>query len=103
MKIKILESAIEDLHCAREFYARHGVEVGDYYLDTLFSDIDSLLLYAGIHELTHGYYRLLSKRFPYAVYYTLEGETVIVYRVLDLRRNPTTIRNQLSDVDRPTD
>lgn len=50
MKLKSLESAIEDLHRSREFYARHGEGVGEYFLDSLFSDIDSLLLYAGIHQ-----------------------------------------------------
>lgn len=35
---------------------------------SIFSDIDSLQLYAGIHLKAFGYFRLLSKRFPYAVY-----------------------------------
>lgn len=43
MTIKILESAVEDLERGRSFYARHGHGVGVYFLDSLFSDIDSLL------------------------------------------------------------
>ncbi len=99
MRLKILESAIEDLHRGREFYARHGEAVGEYFLDSLFSDIDSLLLYAGIHQKVFGYYRLLAGRFPYAVYYLIEKESVIVYRVLDLRRNPTSLRDSLPSSD----
>ena len=99
MKLKILESAIEDLHRGREFYARHGEGVGEYFLDSLFSDIDSLLLYSGIHQKVFGYYRLLAKRFPYAVYYLIEDESVIVYRVLDLRRNPASLRDSLPSSD----
>jgi hypothetical protein len=34
---------------------------------TLFSDIDSLILYAGIHL------KVFAKRFPYAVYYKFDG------------------------------
>ena len=49
MTIKILESAVDDLERGRRFYSRHGQGVGVYFLDSLFSDIDSLLLYAGIH------------------------------------------------------
>ncbi|MEX2444783.1 MAG: hypothetical protein WD492_14350 [Alkalispirochaeta sp.] len=59
------------------------------------SDIDSPLLYAGIHQKVFGYYRLLAKRFPYAIYYLVEEEIVIVYRVLDLRRNPKFLRDSL--------
>lgn len=95
MKLKILESAIEDLHRGREFYARHGEGVGEYFLDSLFSDIDSLLLYSGIHQKVFGYYRLLAKRFPYAVYYLIEEDVAVVYRVLYLRRNPAFLHDSL--------
>jgi len=53
-----------------------------------FSDIDSLELYAGIHIKVFAFHRLLAKRFPYAVYYQVDGETCIVFRVLDCRQEP---------------
>ena len=96
MRIKILSSAVEDLHAGRLFYEKQGEGLGDYFLDSLFSDIDSLALYAGIHRKVFGYYRLLAKRFPYAVYYTLEEDVVVVTRVLDLRRDPKRIRESLT-------
>jgi hypothetical protein len=34
------------------------------------------------------FHRLLAKRFPYAVYYRIDGETCIVFRVLDCRQEP---------------
>jgi hypothetical protein len=55
VKIKILPSALEDLDRGRRFYARQGKSVGEYFLDSLFSDIDSLELYAGIHLLVFDY------------------------------------------------
>jgi hypothetical protein len=56
----------------------------------LFSDIDSLVLYAGIHRKQFGYHRLLSKRFPFAIYYQLEADgVVVVFRVLDCRQDPS--------------
>ena len=54
-------------------------------------NIISLWLYGGIHEKTFGLYRLLSKRFPYGIYYDLQQNTVIVVAVLDLRQNPKHI------------
>ena len=88
MKIKILPSALEDLDRGRRFYARQGKSVGDYFLDSLFSDIDSLELYAGIHLKVFDFHRLLAKRFPYAVYYKVDGDVCIVFRVLDCRQEP---------------
>ena len=96
MRIKILSSALDDLVEGRLFYEKQGEEVGDYFLDSLFSDIDSLALYGGIHRKVFGYHRLLSKRFPYAVYYKLEaGQLVVIWRVLDCRREPGKIRDAL--------
>lgn len=46
MRIRILRSALEDLATAREFYDSQSYGIGDYFFDSLFSEIDSLTLYA---------------------------------------------------------
>jgi len=44
---------------------------------------------------------MLARRFPYAVYYQMSANEIQVWRVLDCRRNPKWIENQLkrSDLD----
>jgi hypothetical protein len=69
MQLRILKSVFGDLDQGGAFYAQHGEELGDYFLDSLFTDIDSLVLYAGIHVQIWGFHRMLSRRFPYAIYY----------------------------------
>ena len=97
MRVRILRPALEDLTIGREFYDQQQEGVGDYFFDSLFSEIDSLVLYAGIHGVHLGYHRLLALRFPYAFYYRiLEGEAV-VFRVLDCRRAPRWIRKSLKE------
>ncbi|MBP6603829.1 MAG: type II toxin-antitoxin system RelE/ParE family toxin [Verrucomicrobiales bacterium] len=92
MKLSILPSALEDLRCGWQFYDEQQEGLGDYFLDSLFSDIESLNLFPGIHRVVYGYYRLLSKRFPYAVYYDFDGvDQVLVLRVLDMRRDPASL------------
>ena len=78
MKIKVLSSAIEDLYEGRFFYEKQGEGLGEFFFDSLFSDIDSLILYGGIHPKVFGYHRILSKRFPYAIYYRLENSVGII-------------------------
>jgi len=99
MNLRILASARNDLADGRDFYERQGKGLGGYFLDSIFSDIDSLALYAGIHRQVFGFHRLLSKRFPYGIYYQFDGQEVIVYRVLDLRQNPRKIRTGLKSDD----
>lgn len=96
MKIQILDEAQQDLADGFQFYEGQSEGLGDYFLDSLFSDIDSLQVYAGIHALHFGYHRLLAKRFPFAIYYRVENQVVRVYAILDCRRNPAWIRNRLT-------
>jgi plasmid stabilization system protein ParE len=77
------------------FYERQGAHVGEYFTDTLFSDIDSLTISGGVHREIYGYHRLLSKRFPFAVYYNVKDGTVFVYRVLDTRQDPDKTKGNL--------
>lgn len=96
MRIRILESAREDLKEGFYFYESQARGIGSYFLESLFSDIESLRLFAGIHDTHFGkYHRLLSRRFPFAVYYRIEEDEVRVYAVLDCRRDPAWIRNRL--------
>jgi len=96
MKIEILDSAEQDLIGGFKFYEHQSRGLGDYFLDSLFSDIESLYLYAGIHTVHFGYHRLLSKRFPFTIYYRVQKDIIRIYAILDCRRNPTWIENRLS-------
>ena len=95
MKVQVLEEAEQDLIEGFRFYEAQDAGLGDYFLDSLFSDIDSLHLYAGIHPRRFGFHRLLSKRFPFAIYYRIAGKTVRICAVLDCRRNPARIEERL--------
>ena len=46
-------------------------------------------------DTIHRVYRLLAQRFPFAVYYKLDGDACIVWRVLDCRQNPAKIASEL--------
>jgi hypothetical protein len=95
MKVRVLDPAFEDLIAGRQFYDRQQEGVGSYFFTSLFADIDSLEEHAGIHRIKFGYHRMLASRFPYAIYYRVIGERVVVHRVLDCRRDPKWIRRAL--------
>lgn len=95
MKIIILRSAIEDLALGWDFYDRQGEGLGDYFEESLTAEIDSLRLYAGVHMVAYGYHRMLSNRFPYAIYYEVVEEQIRIRAVLDCRRDPKWIRTRI--------
>jgi len=95
--VVVLREVAGDLNEGKAFYDRSEPGVGDYFWDSLCADIESLTIYAGIHSRKHGLYRMLAKRFPYAIYYEIGDEVAYVVAVLPMRRNPTWIKGRLED------
>jgi len=95
MRVEILESAHNDLVGGWFFYDSQEHGLGDYFADTLYAEIESLQLYAGIHRRIYGFHRALSKRFPYSIYYDIADGVALVYAVVDNRRDPEWIREHL--------
>lgn len=100
MKIKnvvTLREVANDLNDGKAFYDLREAGVGDYFWDSLVADIESLLIYGGIHNKRYGFHRMLAKRFPYAIYYEIEDEIAYVVTVLPMRRNPAWIKRKLKE------
>lgn len=95
MKIRILSPSEEDLVEGYRFYEAQSFGLGSYFLDSLYSDIDSLAYFAGIHQVVFGYQRQLSNRFPFAVYYRVIDNDAVIFAILDCRRKPSWIRKRL--------
>jgi plasmid stabilization system protein ParE len=96
MIVHISSDAEKDVAQGYWFYEEQTDGLGDYFRDCILADIDSLTFYAGIHEMAFGYHRMLSKTFPFVIYYTLRSDEVIAVAVLDARRDPSWIRDRLS-------
>ncbi len=98
MKLQILDLAMDDLIKDYDFYERSERGLGDYFLTNLYSDIESLMVFGGIHRKAyHEFHRAISKRFPFAIYYTVENEIIQIRSVVDCRRRPSWIREHLKD------
>jgi hypothetical protein len=95
--VVILEGAAEDLEFGRGFYESREAGIGDYFVESLLADLDSLILYAGIHPIRLGFHRMPAQRFPFGIYYQVEGEVAYVYAILDMRRDPLWNRRELEN------
>ena len=95
MKVRILNDAEQDLTDGILFYDAQSPGLGEYFLDSISADIDSLQFYGGIRPVRLGYHYLLATKFPFAIYYRIERRVVYVEAVLDCRRNPDWIENRL--------
>jgi plasmid stabilization system protein ParE len=94
--VRISEDAQQDLNDGYLFYEAQEAGLGDYFASCLRADIEGLKLSAGIHRVIYRmYHRLLSRVFPYGIFYTVEGQYAIVWAVIDLRKDPEWIREKL--------
>lgn len=95
--MKILITGEAEIHISKaiNFYESQKEGLGTYFLDSISSDIESLHIYCGIHFKIKNYHRLLSKRFPYAIYYKYNENTIYIYAILDCRSNPQNINKTL--------
>jgi plasmid stabilization system protein ParE len=96
--MRLLEAAKEDLRRDYRFYEAEAPGLGDYFLDCVQADIRSLVVFAGIRARSMEFYRLLVKRFPFAVYYLIVQSRVDVYAILDCRRDPTWTAARLRSI-----
>jgi plasmid stabilization system protein ParE len=91
MKIRLLPEAERDLEIAADFYESQRSGLGSFFNDCLTADIESLKIYAGIHETYRGFQPSFSKRFPFSIYYLLAEDCVDICAVLDARQDPEII------------
>lgn len=99
MRVHITQSAEQDLLKGFAFYEQRQEGIGNYFLDSLYADIDSLALYGGIHPKPDGrLHRALARRFPFALYYDRQGDDIILIAILDCRQNPVSIAERVKNV-----
>ena len=95
--ILVLEEAAVDIEQARVFYNLQQSGIGEDFAQSILSDLESLAIYHGIHTIHFGFHRMLCHRFPFGIYYREFSKFTEVFGILDLRRNPAWIRNELGD------
>ena len=95
MKLRILAAAEQDLNSSSDFYEGREAGLGAYFVDCLLSDIESLKVFAGVHAKRFGFHRMLSKRFPYSIYYDVIENEIVIFAIYGDRQSPELIESAL--------
>lgn len=98
MTVKIHPQVQADIMRGIKFYDSQSHGLGLYFQTMVAAAIDSLQFFPAIHAKVRGYHRMLVEKFPFAVYYKIFEDAVVVYSVLDTRQNPETINSQLDRI-----
>jgi len=96
VNIHILDVAYRHLRDGARFYERQSPGLGSHFRTSLLGDIERLRVSGGGHQIVYGhFFRAVSRRFPCGIYYKVENDDIRVHAVLDSRRDPDWIREQL--------
>lgn len=100
MRVELRDEARHDLVDGAWFYGRQSPGLDDYFIECLREDLRNLETTFGIHERYRGFYRKLSRRFPFAIYYWLTSEIVDVVAILDCRSDAKSTDTRLGRTKR---
>ena len=104
MNVTVLRSARRTIADGVRFYERQETGLGAYFLSSIISELRSLQIYGGAHKIYDdtSFHRMVCKRFPYSIYYVKESENILIYAVLDDRRDPERLTPILRHLDSDT-
>ncbi len=95
MNVLVSLDAQADFLAGIAFYDANGTSVGNYFRQAILADLHSLSLYGGVHSIRFGFHCMPAKRFPFAIYYAVSDDDVLVIAILDERRDPQWIEARL--------
>lgn len=88
MQVIVSELAVVDIREGFAFYARQDIRVAQHFMATVTGKLRLLESIGGVHMRVHGCFRMLAFPFPFAIYYTIRSNSVVVRAILDCRRAP---------------
>ena len=90
--VSIRTAAEIDLAEAHDWYEQQRTGLGDEFLLIITETLTRLELSPGQFPVYHqSFRRAITERFPYKIFFQIEGDTVIVFRVLHAARDHTWV------------
>ena len=95
-EVRLTDEAIQDIDNAANFYDQIEPGLGDYFFDSITTDVEALEFFGGLHQQRFGYYACPATRFPFIIYYSARKRHIDVVAILDTRKNPVSTIQQLN-------
>ena len=95
MILVLRPAAAADVEAAYRWYEQQQVGLGDEFLDAVRGTLRAIEMNPAAHAVAHrNTRRSLVRRFPYAVFYRVIGEHVVIVACMHARRNPRKWRRR---------
>jgi len=96
--LRFLPQVETDVRNGRRWYEDKAPGLGEEFLRVFYACCEELTrspqVYARVHRDFH---RRLLRRFPYAIYFRIQGDLVLVFGLFHCARDPRRLRRELRD------
>lgn len=87
--------AERDIQKSVEWYREQSGNLAEKFLDKIGESLDKISKNPEHYQKRYNEIRIIfTKKFPYGIYYTVEGKTIFVHAVLHTKQNPITAENR---------
>jgi hypothetical protein len=94
--LRFLPEVEEDAFAGYAWYEGKSAGLGDEFLRVFYACAGQIPRNPLLYPKVHGEFRRrLLRRFPYAMYFTVEGDEAIVFALFHCARAPRTVRGEL--------
>ena len=96
MTYRFHPGALDEYLDGIRWYAAKDTGLGEAFVDDVEEGVHRIVSHPQAWQpLEGGIRRCLLKRFPFAIYYAIEGEAVLVYALMHTSRRPDCWRNRI--------
>ncbi|MFO0691712.1 MAG: type II toxin-antitoxin system RelE/ParE family toxin [Myxococcota bacterium] len=93
MRVRLTPEAEADVAQARDWYAERAEQLGADFVASVDAALEQVEAFAELAPIVHASVRrTLLHRFPYGVFYTIEGGEIVVLGCFHARRDPDAWR-----------
>lgn len=96
--LRFLPELEDDVIAGYSWYETKSFGLGEDFIRMFYAFIDEIHRTPLLYPKVYGEFRrCLLRRFPYAIYFIIEVNQIIVFGLFHCARNPRIVRNKLKD------
>lgn len=100
--LRFLPEVEEDIISGYGWYEAKSPGLGEEFLRTFYACAGEIPRNPLLHPKVHKQFRrCLLRRFPYAIYFVVRSDQIIVFGVFHCARDPRTVKAKLRDREEP--
>jgi len=89
MILRYTDRSKNDVKLAFAWYEKQRRDLGFEFLDSVEMSLNNILTFPEMYSICYSNFRrCVIRRFPFSIFYTTEGEEIVIHSVFDNRQDP---------------